>query len=167
MLTADDVRRVLDYDPETGDFRWAVDRFKGPHHKALCARKGDLAGSFNAKGYRQISVCGRNYGAQRLAWLVMTGEMPTGQVDHIDRDPSNNRWSNLRDIPAEMNMRNRNVRSDNKLGVPGVYRARTGFAVHIGVGNKQRQIGTFATLDEAITARRAAQHELHGSFAGA
>lgn len=165
MPTADDVRQVLDYDPETGEFRWAVDRFKGPQRKALCARKGDLAGGFNAKGYRQISVSGRNHGAHRLAWLLMTGEWPTHQIDHINRDPADNRWCNLRPATRSENMCNQRVRRDNRLGCPGVYLHRGRFIAQIGKGGRQYNIGSFGSVGEAMVARQAAERLLHGEFA--
>jgi len=43
----------------------------------------------------------------RMAFLFMTGKFPELFVDHIDRDSSNNVWSNLRECSHWQNMQNR------------------------------------------------------------
>ena len=82
-LTRDEVAALLTYDPETGVFRWKVDR--GQRVKV-----GDIAGTeFN--GYRRIRIKGRAFKAHRLAFLLMTGAMPSDQVDHINGQKDDNR----------------------------------------------------------------------------
>jgi hypothetical protein len=85
-LTAERLRELLNYDPDTGVFTWRV----RPVHSH---RVGDIAGSVRTtRGYRLIGVAGRVYKAHRLAWLYMMGEWPKDQIDHINRDPSDNRF---------------------------------------------------------------------------
>ena len=83
-LTAEELQKVLNYDPLTGIFVWQV----GP-------RKGAKAGTKGVKGYVQIVFQRERYYAHRLAWLYMTGEWPKQHIDHLDGDPSNNRFQNL------------------------------------------------------------------------
>lgn len=52
MLTAERARELLDYNPDTGEFRWRIAR-RGT------ARYGAIAGSFDSGGYRMIMVDGR------------------------------------------------------------------------------------------------------------
>ena len=60
-LTAERLRELLLYDPETGVFTRRIG--------AGSARAGVLAGSAHIEYYRAIHVDGRSYLAHRLAWL--------------------------------------------------------------------------------------------------
>jgi hypothetical protein len=68
-ITAERLRELLHYDPETGVFRWRV-------RTAQRVRVGDVAGSKLRPGhrYRKIPIDRRGYSAARLAFLWMTGE---------------------------------------------------------------------------------------------
>ena len=88
LLTADRLREILSYAPNTGEFRWLLTRGR--------ARAGKIAGVVSVYGYRIIRVGGRDYRSARLAWLYMTGAWPLQLVDHIDLNRVNDRWSNLR-----------------------------------------------------------------------
>lgn len=87
MLTVERLRELLDYDPETGVFRW-----KEPRRKC---RVGEVAGSLRKDGYVKIQVDGRFYQAHRLAWLCVYGVWPSA-IDHIDGNRANNAIANLR-----------------------------------------------------------------------
>jgi len=45
----------------------------------------------------------------RLAYLLMEGEFPPAHIDHIDGNPWNNKWNNLRAVSQAENMRNRKL----------------------------------------------------------
>lgn len=106
------VRELFDYDPESGLFsrrksikRWAA---------------GSCAGSMRKDGYMAIKVNEKSYPAHRLAWLWMTGELPDGEIDHIDLNKSNNRWTNLRLASKSNNCAN--CRPRRRLGkLKGAY----------------------------------------------
>src|SRR5262249_3674854 len=103
-LTYARLREVLDYDPETGVFRWRVCR--GPR------ASGSMAGCPNSDHRIYIKIDGQNYLASPLAYLWMTGTLPDDQqVDHINRDPSDNRWINLRLATHSQNQANGNLYS--------------------------------------------------------
>lgn len=91
------------YDPETGIFTRTSAR--NP--------EGIVVGS-KANGYLRVG----GVLAHRRAYEIMTGHpVPEGMdIDHIDRDRSNNRWSNLRLVSRADNLRNQTVRKNNKLG---------------------------------------------------
>jgi hypothetical protein len=153
-LTAARARECLDYNAETGAFVWKI------------ARKGTLAGSASASsrpdGYRRIGVDGRLYYAHRVAHLMMTGEWPSGLIDHINGDPSDNRWCNLRPATQSQNLCNR-------AGVSGLkgacfMRGRGRWRATIQVGGVQRSLGTFATEAEAHAAYVIASADAHGAF---
>lgn len=152
MLTVDRVRELLDYCPETGAFRWKVNRRGG-------CRAGEIAGVVHAKGYRFIKIDQGRYSAHRLAWLYMTGRWPAECVDHINRQRDDNRFSNLREASWSENRMNTNA-----AGVK--FYARSGkWKAYIGSRGQQVYLGVFNTRDAALAARRAAELEHHGAYA--
>ncbi|WP_313193700.1 HNH endonuclease [Shinella zoogloeoides] len=160
-ITHERLHELLTYDPETGIFRWKVDRNQN-------VKAGSIAGAPDSSGYIQVRVDGRKYQANRLAWLYMTGEWPSEQVDHRDRDRANNRWANLREATHAENCRNRRRRSDNKSGFPGVKITRNGtYEATIGIDGEKVYLGTYSTLHEALNVRRFAEKDIHGEFARA
>jgi len=128
------LKSILNYDPETGKFTWAVN--KPPRGKA-----GDIAGYHNGSGYLKISIAGKRYYSHRLAFLWMTGEFPSKVVDHINGNSLDNRWENLRSVTQKENGANTILAKGVRLRF-GSWYAR--FA--------NKHIGIFATEQEAITA---------------
>ena len=54
-----------------------------------------------------LTINGKMYRAHRVIWLWMTGKWPENDIDHEDRDATNNRWNNLGDKTKADNNRNR------------------------------------------------------------
>jgi hypothetical protein len=103
ILTAARLREVLNYNPDTGEFRW-IERKGGRRAKVgTVQRRKD-----GTVAYIRIRVDYLPYKAHRLAWFYMTGEWPSMDLDHIDRNPAYNRWLNLREATATVNNGNRN-----------------------------------------------------------
>lgn len=101
MITQARLKELLSYDPATGVFIWKVTR-NGK------MKVGLPAGSIDREdGYVEICLDRRDYKAHRLAWLYVTGAWPVYGIDHIDRDKTNNRFINLRDVPHSVNLKNR------------------------------------------------------------
>lgn len=160
-LTAERLRELLTYDPETGEFRWRVAQSN--------VAAGCSAGGIHCKGYWQISVDDRRYLGHRLAWLYMTGEWPAEQIDHIDCDKRNNRWTNLRAATNQQNNWNKGPQRNCKSGIKGVHwRAKESkWVAYIKVGGKNRRLGNFLSKEDAAKAYAAAARELCGDFARA
>jgi hypothetical protein len=94
----------------------------------------------------------------------MTGRWPTCQVDHINRNPSDNRWSNLREAGRSENNFNR-IRYPNS-GFKGVYPSGKKWIARICLkGGKYVTVGTFNTAEEAALARDNRLKIYHGEFA--
>lgn len=145
-FSADYLRSILAYDPDTGVFTRLV-RTANRH------KIGNVAGHRNGNGYIRFVVLSKRYYAHRLAWLYVTGDWPVGEIDHIDGNRSNNAISNLRDVSASVNLQNqRFARSDNIHGFMGVSRSRNRWSAHISINGKKRHIGQFDTADEAHAA---------------
>jgi hypothetical protein len=153
-LTADRVRDVLAYDPETGRFTWRVRR--------ACFAAGSLAGWKTPCGYRYISVDMEVCVAHRLAWLHTHGTWPKGVVDHINGDRADNRIVNLRDVSYAVNAQNRRLaQKNNRSGLLGVVKCRGRWRAAIGINGARTWLGTFDTAQEAHEAYLAAKRQMH------
>lgn len=111
-------------------------------------------------GYLTTKINGKNVKFHRYL-LGLTN--PKEIVDHIDRDVTNNRRSNLRIVTHQENMRNRNKDCTNTSGYIGVSEDKSG-------RRKKRwrafitgkTLGYFYTREEAYDARRKAEKEIYG-----
>lgn len=81
----------------------------------------------------------------------MTGIDPGKYVDHIDRNPFNNRWDNLREATRVQNRRNCNNIRGRELP-KGVHRHGNRFRARIVVNRKHTHLGLFGTPEEAHAA---------------
>lgn len=153
-----ELKERLSYNPLTGVFLW----IKSPHHNTPV---GSIAGAISSSGHRQIKLNGRPYMAHRLAWLYMTGEWPVHQIDHINRNPDDNRFCNLREATMAQNMQNRAGWA--KSGHRGVYwqAAAQKWQAFIRVNGRGKSLGYYREKSDAIDARIAAEAHYFGEFA--
>lgn len=97
---------------------------------------------------------------------VIDGTTPGLETDHRNGNGLDNRRENLRAATKTQQRHNQRIAINNVSGVKGVgfHKARKKWHAYISVGNKQRHVGIFATLEEAKIAREKAVMELHGEF---
>jgi hypothetical protein len=175
ILTADKVRQLLDYSPETGELRWKTrtpDMIEGGIHSA--ERKcrsfnsrfaGNIAGTVDGTNHIQIRIFGQSEMAHRLAYVIMTGEWPPKDIDHKNIESMENSWKNLRLATRSQNGSNRKAIRNNKLGIKGVYKKKNRFIASIRVDYKLKNLGSFKTVDEASKAYAEAAVEYFGEYA--
>ena len=151
-LTAEQLRSILHYDPATGIFTWKV-------RTANSVKVGAVAGYSSVGGYLQIKVCSRLHLAHRLAWLHVYGSWPKDQIDHINRNRSDNRIANLREVSSKQNHQNRSKPSNNTSGHPGVcwHKRDSKWQATIMHDYKHIHLGYFTDIEAAIAARKAAE----------
>lgn len=87
------------------------------------------------------------------------------EVDHVFRNRSDNRKSQLRKCSRSENCRNRKV-PKNLTGVVGVYRSQGKYNARIFIQGKEISLGRFDTLREASKARKEAVDKYYGEFGG-
>lgn len=157
MITVQELKTLLHYNPDTGVFTWLVNRPNG-------IKRGDVAnGTITVDGYSKIRLMGRRYLAHRLAWLYVTGDWPKNQIDHINTVPLDNRITNLRDVSGAVNKQNiRKAQANNKTGLLGVSPNHSGFVANIYVNRKRHGLGTYKTKELAYAAYLDAKRRLHG-----
>jgi hypothetical protein len=165
-LTADYVRQILDYDPETGHFRWKA---RADVRKEWNTRRaGKIAGApCGPHGYWQIRINDRLYLGHRLAWLFIHGEWPAGDLDHRNLRTGDNALCNLRAATASENGQNRALQRNNKSGFKGVsFDKQTGrWRASIKAHGIVTRLGRFDTPEKAGAAYAAAASQLYGEFA--
>ena len=156
-LTAEYLRSILHYDPATGIFTRKV-------RTSNRVKVGDVAGCLSSVGYLYICVQNRLYQAHRLAWFYMYGEWPKLNIDHINRNPSDNRLVNLRNVTQKQNGQNRSKSSNNMSGYPGVSwkKQNSKWVARIRHNYKHIHLGSFDDLEEAISARKAGELKYWG-----
>lgn len=123
----------------------------------------------NNTGYYHGTVAGKDYLTHRIIMKMVTGKEPI-QVDHIDGDPLNNALGNLRSVCNQENNKNRKLHGNSSTGVMGVHLERGRYRARIRVDGRHISLGSFASIDDAIVARRAADrrygfHPNHGRTA--
>ncbi len=155
-LTAERVREVLDYDPETGVFTRRTR--SGPR-----VWVGDVAGFKRPDGYMQIKIEARAYLSHRLAWLWVTGEWPVYGIDHIDGVKDNNRIANLREADQSLNAQNlKRARVNNKAsGLLGVTQFGERWQTRVVVKGVIHHLGTYDTAEQAHSVYLGAKRLLH------
>jgi len=88
-------------------------------------------------------------------------------IDHIDGNPYNNKFANLRLATPRQNQCNQRRRCDNTSGLKGVSwsEERQKWQTGIQVNGKRIGLGRFNTKEEAYAAYCEAARRLHGEFA--
>jgi hypothetical protein len=158
MISADRVRQLLSYDPETGVFMWRERGMRRQLNRPITCKR---------RGYVHVTIAYKNYPAHQLAWLYVHNEWPSKEIDHINGIRDDNRIANLRLATRTENQRNIAPLSNNKSGYKGVcWHAASGkWRAIIGVAHKQIHLGVFADKEAALKARRDAANEYFGEFA--
>jgi hypothetical protein len=157
-LTAEQLKNVLDYAPDTGVFTWAI-------RPSKAVKAGSIAGCLEKRiGYVTIGVANRVYKAHRLAWLHAYGQWPKGLIDHINGNKSDNRIGNLRDVFADGNSQNvRKPNKRNKSGFMGVIWYQNKWRASMSVNGKSKWLGDYATPEEAHQIYLEAKRKYHAA----
>lgn len=155
ILTQQELKKNLKYDIETGIFT-----------RYIASRKCFSEAGSLKKGYIYICVLSKVYAAHRLAWLYVNGEFPTSEIDHINRDKSDNRICNLREASHSDNSLNVGLSRCNTSGYKGVWFRKDcrKWVAESTANGKKVKIGIFNTIDEANVARIGFAKTNHGEF---
>lgn len=101
----------------------------------------------------------------RLHRLVMDINNENLYVDHINHNRYDNRKTNLRIVTKSQNNMNKTP-VPNKSGCTGVYwdNDRNRWSSYIKIGNKNKRIGRYLDIEDAIEARKKAENEYFGEY---
>jgi hypothetical protein len=167
------LRQLLRYEPETGKLFWrerSPELFLGRSQR-YCQLwnfrwSGREAGTISTSGYRVICIFYHLLSAHRIIWAMANNEWAEENIDHIDRDTSNNRIDNLRLATKQQNAANAapsggssKYRGVSKMADSGKWRA------YISKDGKQKYLGTFLDEKQAAAAYDTHAKRLFGEFA--
>ena len=153
-IDCNQLREILEYQPETGLFFWKK--------KRNGISVGQLAGGKDRDGYIRIRIDNVKYAAHRLAWMYIHNDFPKNFIDHINGIKIDNRICNVRDVTRSENMQNLFKPQGRNIYI-GVYKnqnANTWYS-KIEINGKQIRLGTFKTPEEANIAYKKAKLIYH------
>lgn len=148
----------LNYEPETGELTWKKRRSTGGRIREV----GDLATKVGPRGYHRVVIGGEYYQAHRVCWSIYHQDLlqPDEILDHVNGDRSDNRLCNLREVKLWENNHNRVTNSD-VTGTHYYPHGENHWKASLKVNGMRHSLGCYATREEAVEARRAAERE-HG-----
>lgn len=157
------------YDPETGILRW-----KEGMVRYRTKVGGKIAGAKDGRedGSRKrvkITLDGKQFIAHRIIWEMCNGPIPDGMlVDHINRDPWDNRLENLRLAKSGQNTWNSRKPSGAGVPIKGVSRIMRlkyrPWCTSLKANGKFVFWGRYKTKGEAAVAYAKASLRYHGKF---
>lgn len=152
MLTQKRLKELLSYNRKTGKFTWKV------KHGSCMPGDQVVDNSIHNRGYIVISIDGKRYPANRLAWLYCYGEMPKSNIGHINHDRSDNRMINLRETVPSESSRNTRIHRSNKSGANGVSwdKFNKKWKVQIMMRGKSKTVGRCKNFEDAVLMRKVA-----------
>ena len=146
-VTAETLQSLFDY--SNGNLIWKVNKGR--------SKKGTIAGSRDTKGYMQLKLNQKVYRLHRLIWLWHGKELPE-QIDHIDRNPLNNKIENLRAATPSENQWN----TDRACNGVGFHKASNKWRARIKINNKEIYLGVFSDIEQARQVREEAARRRWG-----
>jgi hypothetical protein len=158
-LTAEFVRAIFKYVPETGDLIW-ISGYKNN-------RIGKIAGQIFDNGYRYIQINKKWYLAHRIVYLHQTGHWPPHELDHTFGNKLDNRFEKLRPCTDSQNTHNRKKQKNNTSGFKGVsfHKKSKKWRAQIMIDRKHHSLGLFNNPKEAHRAYCDAALALYKDFA--
>lgn len=113
-----DLIRERFYLDDTGALRVKERYLAGP--KGWMEVDDLVEGAVCSNGYRSLGINGRLIRLHHIVHFLHTGEWPSSQLNHIDRDVSNNHPNNLEQVTGSQNQHNRGAYINNTSGTVNV-----------------------------------------------
>lgn len=141
ILTSDLLKTLFEY--KDGNLYWKVK----PSSKVNI---GDVVGSKDKDGYITTKINSKAYKVHRIIFLMHHDYMPVF-IDHIDRNRSNNKIENLREVITHSeNLQNKGIYKSNKSGYKNIHWFKLTNSWR--VVYKKKHIGYYKQINDAITA---------------
>lgn len=162
-LTQKMIQEMFDYRVDGNLIRRHSIMGNGNHAGAVI---GTIPKGTRSSRYSTTKIHGKHWCVHKLIYLYHHGVVPD-QLDHINRNPFDNRIENLRPANASQNTCNRSTFSNNTSGVKGVswHKARSCWFVYIDVNKQRRNLGYFKDFELASLVSTESRDLYHGKYA--
>ena len=163
-ISVDKLRALVSYEPSTGLFTWLA-RGNKSFDNRFCGKPAFTYAT--SHGYKAAFLNGgKIVYAHRAAYAIMTGQWPVDQIDHIDQNKTNNKWSNLRAATNAQNNRNISARNTGTSKYKGVhwFKRKGKWQAQIRCNGKRQHLGYFHDEKDAHEAYQKAAKLLHGEW---
>jgi len=156
MIDQETVKKIFYYDAESGMLLWRNGNGRN-------VNPWQQANSLNSSGYYAVKIQNKSYRVHRLIWLYVNGKFPDGDIDHKNRIRNDNRLCNLRDVSRTDNAQNISLPKHNKSGHIGVswIKSHNCWTVYVKVNKKNKWLGYYKNLDDAVAARKAGEKQYY------
>ena len=156
MMDSTKAHELFRYDPNSGDLIRRV-------NAAGNARAGDKVCRRNGNGYFRVTHNYKPYYVHRIIWLMVHGDWPPNEIDHVNQNRSDNRIENLRAVDHANNNHNQTLRNTNTSGIMGVNwsNQRNKWVVYIYTDARKKHLGYFIDFFEAVCARKSAENKFN------
>lgn len=167
--TQEDLLSRFSYDKETGTL---CHKFRPDVRKTWNTRYAGMPITSQlktrcGKRYYRVRINTVGFLVHRVVWMMTYGVWPD-EIDHIDGNGLNNSLGNIRNVSRSENAKNIKQSKSNTSGHTGIQKICNAWRVAMRVNKKQRYIGTYNTLEEAIRVRdswkeKCGYHDNHGT----
>jgi hypothetical protein len=163
MLTQEMVREMFDYREDGKLIRRHAIMGNGNYAGRVV---GTTPKGTRSSRYSVTKIHGQHWCVHKLIYLYHHGVVPS-QLDHINRDTSDNRIENLRPANSSQNSCNRKLFSNNTSGCKGVswIKESQKWLAHVSINNKTIRLGKFDDLELAELVAIEARDLFHGKYA--
>lgn len=167
-----EVREILCYDSISGRLTWRFrDRYLFKTERQFKTWNARFSGrealsSLSKRGYLAGKIFGIPCKAHHAAWAMHHGEWPSSEVDHIDRDKTNNSIDNLRVVDRSQNCMNRSCHKGSTSKYKGVSYKKSIGKWHSQIQHNKQSIhlGYYNNEIDAAEAYDNAMVKYHGEF---
>jgi hypothetical protein len=167
------LKECFEYNAETGEMWWKMRPVKHFKSEASANRWNARYAEKNVGTRRpddlrdMVCIAYEHLLKHRVIWKLMTGNDPKDQIDHINGDRTDYRFSNLREATHAQNLYNIGRNKRNTSGYKGVYwtKVNRNFVARIRVDGKYKHLGSFEYALQAYYAYCKAAIQYHGEFA--
>ena len=129
---------------------YILEHFKYENGTLIRDDRKNSVGSYDKDGYLIVKVKGKQFKAHRIVWLLNYGELPNGEIDHINRNKTDNRIENLRIATRKIQNQNKDFKPNKNTNVVGIYIDNTrGLKKKYSFKHNGKSF-RFYTLEEAI-----------------
>ena len=120
VLTKELLNKLISYNAETGLLSWKKRDGNFAHTGKPCISTDTNKQSTYKRS--RVQILGVTYTTSRVVDIMHHGSIPIGKhIDHINRDPLDNRIENLRTVTRSQNLKNQMSRKQTVSGYKGVF----------------------------------------------